>query len=106
VVMLWCPALLLGQQGPPRQRWVQGWQRRAIAVVRIEAGTPQIPCGQGEGCVDKPGPETRGAHQGQCVGDGDHGLRCDLGGWNSDVGGHGWLWVTRTAAWAAGTMRM
>jgi hypothetical protein len=30
--------------------------------------------GPGEGCLDEPGPETRGAHQGQRVGDGGHGL--------------------------------
>ncbi len=43
--------------------WCQGW-----------SSAPQVSYGPGEGCLDEPGPETRGAHQGQRVGDGGHGL--------------------------------
>ncbi len=43
--------------------WFQGW-----------SSAPQVSYGPGEGCLDEPGPETRGAHQGQWVGDGGHGL--------------------------------
>ncbi len=36
----------------------------AIAGVRAE-GAPQVRYGHGEGFFDEPGPEERGAHQGQ-----------------------------------------
>ncbi len=45
--------------------WAQGWRRRAVAGVRVEAGSPQVRYEPGEGCVDESGPDTRGAHQGQ-----------------------------------------
>ncbi len=39
-----------------------GWWHRALAGV---AGAPQVRYGPVERCVDMPGPEPRGAHQGQ-----------------------------------------
>jgi hypothetical protein len=44
------------------------------AEEKVGAGAPQVSYGLGEVCVDEPGPETRGAHQGQRAGDGGHGL--------------------------------
>ncbi len=69
-----CSMRPLGQPGLLRWLWVQGWRHRAVAGVRIEAGAPQVCYGPVEGCVDEPGPETRGVHQGQWVGIGGHGL--------------------------------
>ncbi len=46
----------LGQPGPLWRRQEQGWWRRALAGVKVEAGASQIHNGTVEGCVDKPGP--------------------------------------------------
>jgi hypothetical protein len=47
-----------------------------IDGVRVRSGAPQVSYGPREGSVYsyKPGPETKGAHQGHRVGDGGHGL--------------------------------
>ncbi len=45
-----------------------------MAASNTEQMPPWPRHGPVEGCVDEPGLETRGAHQGQCVGDGGHGL--------------------------------
>ncbi len=42
----------------------QRWQRRVIYGVKVGAGAPQVSYGQGVGCADELGLETRGAHHG------------------------------------------
>jgi hypothetical protein len=50
------------------------WRCWVIDGIRVGAGEPQVSYGLGEGCVDEPGPETSGAHHGQRIVDGGHGL--------------------------------
>jgi hypothetical protein len=52
--------------------WCQGWSRSTLGQLWT-----------GKGCVDEPGPETRGAHQGQRVGDCRHGLTEPEPGWTA-----------------------
>ncbi len=56
-----------------RQWWGWRWWAGNGGMAGLEQCTPGQ-YGPVEGCVDEPGPETRGAHQGQWVGDGGHGL--------------------------------
>ncbi len=79
--------MLLGQSRPVCRRWRSciDWARTGTEKSGGPAGGSDVQSDEleqmhtrsameGEGCVDEPGPETRGAHQGQWVSDGGHGL--------------------------------